>query len=586
MNNRAARYVIGLLCPFFLFVSTSSMAQTPGLPPAAKPGGAIPDLQQNPSAEKFVYPDFVYKNQTTARGEDPNAPRMILHGFKVVGVVERKKLGITQKSIEQIVNDEAARIAPSKKPYGFTINMFEDVADTVTRFYRSKGFFLARAYIPEQTVKNGVVTLRVVETTLGEIAFKGNHLYTNEQLGKPFSGMVGKAIYRNTIESALFTLNDYPGLTAGGIFGPGSKPGTAAMLVDVNETPSSGYVSFDNYGSVYTGENRLRLNYQLNNSLHRAEHMNFDLLTTISAKHSIYGDFDYDEPVFNNKYKTGGGVSVNTFAVGKQLADLNITGTSQIAYGFIGKQMWRKRDSRMFTSLRLSLKKATSKIAGNTDGLDKLTVLKLSNDYSAHTHFLGNAYHELNISLSVGLPSFLGSMDSTGSGTSTRTGGSGAHAGGNFTKITLSYNRLQQLNRLQSILYRFDSQYTSNLLTSLEQFSLGGPDTVRSYPVADALTDRGAFYSVEWIAKSSPDIPRTWLNKLQLSLFVDYATGSTIDPLVNELASVSMGAIGIAAQVEPFNAMTARIDLSLARFGSAPVGDRTLPFYFRLVFPF
>ena len=219
-------------------------------------------------------------------------------------------------------------------------------------------------------------------------------------------------------------------------------------------------------------------------------------------------------------------------------------------------------------------------------GEDKLSVLRLSSNYSALTRFWGAAQHEANVSVSAGLADFLGSMGSDGDGMSNRTGGSGALAGGDFTKLNFSYNRLQHINNLQSVLYRFDSQFTSDLLTSLEQFSLGGPNTVRAFPVAEALVDKALFVSVEWIARASPDIPQTWLNKLQLSVFFDYASGKTVDPLVNELSSLTLAGIGVSAQVEPFNNMIARIDLSLADFGETPSDKQTLPFYFRLEFPF
>ncbi|MCP4488283.1 MAG: ShlB/FhaC/HecB family hemolysin secretion/activation protein, partial [Gammaproteobacteria bacterium] len=45
----------------------------------------------------------------------------------------------------------------------------ETVADRITQFYRQRGFHLAKAYIPKQEARDGVVTLALLLGSLGEV---------------------------------------------------------------------------------------------------------------------------------------------------------------------------------------------------------------------------------------------------------------------------------------------------------------------------------------------------------------------------------------------------------------------------------
>jgi len=53
----------------------------------------------------------------------------------------------------------------------------EKVADLVTTEFRDRGYSLARAYIPAQEIKDGIVEIAVLEGKVGEIIVRGNQNY-------------------------------------------------------------------------------------------------------------------------------------------------------------------------------------------------------------------------------------------------------------------------------------------------------------------------------------------------------------------------------------------------------------------------
>jgi hemolysin activation/secretion protein len=537
--------------------------------------------------EPFVYPDATYPVDLVeeVQPENVDAPRMLVRGFRINGVKSHDKLGITLASIEQLVRTKALALVAEEASQGFSLSMFEAINVAIARYYREKGFFLARAYIPEQKIDNGIVNINIVEGFIDQIVFSGNRLYSEEQVNELFGPLQGEAIFLDNVENAVFIANDYPGMKANVLFGPGLEPGSAAIQVNIKEEISDAYVTFDNYGSTFTGENRLRGNYQFYNLLGLADRLDLNGILTLQPQNSLYYDIAYQQPVLANRYLVGGSYNINKFDVGGDLTDLGINGTSTALRGFMTRIMSRGRTARLTSTVDLSVKEATSRVVSTLNSRDKLAVIGASADYAGTSWSSSRAYQQISAKLSIGLAGFLGSMDNNGDGLSGRRGSIQDRAGGDFTKINIDYLRVSQLTEFQSLLLRFSGQTTPDILTSMEQFSLGGPDTVRAYPVAEALVDKAWLVSAEWRADASPEIPQTWLNKLHFSVFYDYATGTLNEPLTNDFASVSLSGFGFGVQVRPFNKFTAKMQLAFD-LGDEPSENQSMPFYFSLRYDF
>ena len=559
----------------------AAQLQAADLPAGATPGGALPNLDSE-ILEPFVYPDSALPPEPEQiRSTEIDAPRMLVRGFRIRGVKAHEAIGISQASIELLVKTEAQALLAGEASRGFTISMFESITSAIARFYRERGYFLARAFIPAQKVADGIVTINIAEGFIDQIVYRGNQLYSTEQLDALFNPLEGKSVFLDDIEQAVFIANDFPGLQASILFGPGLKPGSSAIQVNLDEQPAKGFISFDNYGSNFTGENRLRGNYQRHNLLGNADRLNMNLIFTLNPQNSLYYDIVYEQPLLDNRYLVGGSYSSNTFDVAGTLADLGINGTSVIVNGYMTRILSRARNERMTTSVDFSMKAAESKVISTVDSRDTLSVFGFIGDYAGTSWSSSNAYQQLNAKLSIGVPDFLGSMDSNGDGLSGRRGNNDVRASGGFTKINFDYLRVQRLTELQRLVYRFSAQLSSDLLTSLEQFSLGGPDTVRAYPVAEALMDQAWLASIEWRANASPEVPQTWFNGLQFSVFFDYAQGTLNDPLTNDIDSVTLSGLGFGIDARPFNRVQARVQLAFD-FGDEPSDSQTLPFYFSL----
>src|SRR3546814_14334310 len=85
---------------------------------------------------------------------------------------------------------------------------------------------------------------------------------------------------------------------------------------------------------------------------------------------------------------------------------------------------------------------------------------------------------------------------------------------------------MHYLTRSQRLDLKLNGQYSDDVLVPMEQFALGGPDSVRAYPISDALGDRGYHVAVEYQVdapgfgdKASPFGGRQWRAGVQFALF-------------------------------------------------------------------
>lgn len=424
---------------------------------------------------------------------------------------------------------------------GLTIGQLQLVADEVTRYYRQKGFFLARAVIPAQEVVDGVVMIRVLEGRLGRVVPEGNESYSDSRLADPFEPYLGQLITVDKIEDSLLTLQDYPGLSAVGVFQPGSDVGTADILVNVSSEDHFGFlVRGDNHGTRFTGEQRLLAEGSWYNPLGYSDLLRLTALQSYEPDNSIFGSLRYELPLWNPRHGVGFEATRNTFDVANlsgAATGNEVGGVSEIGSIFYKHNFVRSREQKIGGKVDLSHKSAETESGGVLGTRDEIAVFGIEGSYeniNSATATITSAYVRLDAGLdgALGVPTAeeLLLPDARPSRTGSEDGNRIA-AGSDFLKLSGGYSWLKSLTVNQTLLLRINGQYTEDLLTSVEEFSIGGPANVRALPSSQFLTDSGAFVSAEWgiRAPGFADKPafanRNWGDLLRFTIFYDYGYG-------------------------------------------------------------
>jgi hemolysin activation/secretion protein len=583
VNSVCLAALIGSCC-------TPVLAQ---VPPGATPGGALPRVEpavQAParSGDLFDIPRVYDRPLGLEEG-----PHIVVKAFKLQGAEDRPAHHVSVAEVQAIL--DAARGAQPAQ--GFSINQLQEAANKVAAYYREHGYILAQAFVPAQKVANGEVTVQVLEGRLADVVVEGNKGYSADTLRRPFNSLVGQPLDKDSIESALLTLTNYPGVTAFGVLGAGHDVGTTNLTLRVQSEDRVRVESvLDNYGTQFAGEYRGQVTMTLNDPLHQADRLKLTGLYARSSgsngnSHGAYGGLDYEIPIFSPNDSLRVVHLTNAYNVGAAAAAVTGSkseGDTRVDELGFRHDFARTRLGSASIGVAFNVKAATFKAPPSVVYDDNLTTARIDAQWERiDTRFRG--VNRVALSYTHGFNGVLGSLDAydpddaAASAHVSRLG-----ASGEFNKVNLQLQRLQRITQYTSVVLRVDGQFTSDPLVSLEQFSMGGPDSVRAYPVAEVLAEKGGIASMELIMGAPGFASRpafgnsTWGQVLQLSLFVDYANGSLNEPLVAAQQSSShLSGAGIGVQFSLPGRVFSRLDVARPLTDREPSNGRDPQYYFR-----
>ena len=491
-------------------------------------------------------------------------PYIVVKEFNMIDAEDYPEHKVSVSEIKSTILDDLLKKQPER---GFSVGELQEVADEVTRYYRTKGLILSTAVVPVQTITDGVVDIQVFIGRLGRVVTEGNKKYDLETLKKPFSKLIGQPVTQHEIEEALLVLTDFAGLSVFGVFRPGIKVGEADIVLKVQQEKSYDVdYRIDTHGLKETGLNRFRTIVHWNNPTGGADKITVTIQQTYNPKMNNFWAIDY-KVYLGRGYTFGTGIFRNFFRIGGDLAANKIAAETINRSFYLEKSFTRGRQRNFSSRLTLTQKKSRTQTQAIQTNIDRLTVLALTMNYDSvdSIHPLrpiyralfkdtpegyGGGLNFLNVTWSRGFNNVLGAMGSSGDqfavGTvaanrSGRRGNSAVEvAEGQFEKVTFSYQRLQLLAKGQSLMFGTEAQWSNDVLSNQELYSIGGPENVRGFPDAQGLFDRAFFFKLEYIlnapfglASQPAFMNRTWGEVLQLSFFYDVATATNNDPLSN-----------------------------------------------------
>jgi hemolysin activation/secretion protein len=233
-----------------------------------------------------------------------------------------------------------------------TLSQLGELATRITEYYQSHGYPLARAIIPAQTIRDGVVNIKVIEARYGKISLD-NHSRVNDPLllSTLFPLQSGQAIGQAALDHALLLLSDIPGVVVAATLKPGETVGTSDLLV--NTTPGqtvAGNVVLDDYGNLYTGRARIGGTMNIINPLHHG-----DVLSVYGLSSGVgmnYGRITYESLLNGQGTRMGGSYSALDYILGDPLASLNAHGTAQVESLWTKHPLVRSRDANLYGQIQ------------------------------------------------------------------------------------------------------------------------------------------------------------------------------------------------------------------------------------------
>jgi hemolysin activation/secretion protein len=389
------------------------------------------------------------------------------------------------------------------------------MATKIADYYRSSGYFVAQAYLPPQDIKDGSVTIAVLEGKYGNVTLRNETNLSDGLAGGLLGGINrGDTIAIEPLENRLLLLSDLPGVKVGSTLVPGDSVGTSDLIVNV--TPGrrvTGSVEFDNAGNRYTGEYRLGATVNFNNLAGLGDVLSIRGLTTGEGLN--YGRASYQLQL--GRATVGVAYSALEYELGKEFAPLQAHGTAQVASVYGSYPLIRSRNTNLYAVAELDYKKFQDKVDVSSSVTDKDILVGVVGLHGNHRDGIGGGgFSTYAINWSSG------DLDIETPG-ARAVDAVTARTNGHYDKIGFSASRLQGITDRVSLYGSIYGQFASKNLDISEKIGLGGAYAVRAYPVGEAYADEGYVASLEaryLLPRFSEQVP----GQMHLVGFVDTGT--------------------------------------------------------------
>ncbi|NBD14588.1 MAG: BamA/TamA family outer membrane protein [Cyanobacteria bacterium] len=415
-------------------------------------------------------------------------------------------------------NQKLQQLVKNWQGQPLTIRNLIQLRSKITDYYIKQGYITSAAYIPEQAIQEGIVTVQVVEGVLGPIQVQGvDNPLTQQSVRAKINRLVEEPLQETALEESLQLLQQDPRFEhVEAELVPTEQDGVSELIVALvpappwelsletnnQQNPDFGEAQA---GLTLTNQNFIGLGDRLEASYTKSEGIN---LWRVS----------YMIPFSGGAQKLAVGYRQNDVAVVKDLGGVEISSVADTFFVGIEQNLIANPSERLSVSLTFDLRDSQTYLDGEPfpfnlgtledDGKSRVRVLRLEGTYLKRGQdftFLGRAQISAGLN---GLNATENDFDFDGS----------------FISWLGSAQYLQQVDENLIILGELATQLTGDALLPLEQLAIGGVDSVRGFERNSRSGDSGLLFSAElqWSVNEAValvpffDLGVVWNNRLDL----------------------------------------------------------------------
>jgi hemolysin activation/secretion protein len=405
--------------------------------------------------------------------------------------------------------------------------------DAVYRIYREAGYEMVAVELPSEIGTNGIVALRVRETTIGSVTVTGNEHYSAEHFRAVLPSLQeNRSPNLAGLARELFLANDHPGYRLALLFTP-DPSGTAHVEIKVKDASAlRAALSADNTGTEATGRSRATLTASHANLWDLGHEATAGYTTSPEAPSRVRQlvlSYQLTLPSSANRLQFGYSYS-NTDA-GRVADVFNVAGQGSTYSVRLQHSLRRTDTARHLIEFGIDDKRYRNTIDffGSNLGVD-VNARPVSFNY-AFSGREGATAASAAIGYTRNLPGGARNDDATyaASRSGARSSWSVWRANAELTSAMTPEWGLRAA---------LEAQYTSTPLISAEQFGLGGARSVRGFQERESSGDRG------WRVTGEVLSPRL-AEQHRLLAFVDAGRHDRLNLLPGEAAGASLVSYGV-----------------------------------------
>lgn len=379
-----------------------------------------------------------------------------------------------------------------------SLSELERAVEQITQAYRAKGYILASALLPPQALKpDQPVQIRILEGVLEQIDIKtkpSDSRTPNSLLERYRNRLTtGKPVTSDDLTTTALLVNELPAIQSRFLLEPGSQPGTTKAVFEVVEgKPYRVSLYSDNYGNYSTGYYRVGAGVELYSPFRLGDQLSLRGQSSTSGDSQSAG-IGWSVPVSSSGTRIALDYAWAGYQLGRGFSSLDAKGDAHsislsviqplIRTGNLYLNAFISGEGRLLDDRITSADQINKRHTAN--GQAGITLYAADN-------LLGGGSTSFNISYTGGSLNF---DDATARANDQSS--RGLHTEGIYHKVSGNLSRTQTLFDTVSLYTAINGQWCDKNLDSVEQISLGGPNSVRSYPVGEASADLGVISTVE-----------------------------------------------------------------------------------------
>ncbi|HBL14855.1 MAG TPA: hemolysin activation/secretion protein [Cyanobacteria bacterium UBA11162] len=427
-----------------------------------------------------------------------------------------------------------------------------EAQDAITQFYQDRGYLNSGAFIPPQTLQNGVVTIEVIEGEVEAIEVTGTRRLKPSYIRSRLALATQAPLNQERLLTALQLLQLDPLIeNLSAELAAGSRPGLSQLEIKVQEADAfSSQLTLDNQRSPSVGSIRRQLQLTHGNLLGFGDR--FNLTYSNTDGNNTLDDISYTLPINPRNRTLSLSYSRSQSNIIEEPFDrLNIESKSrsyELTYRHPLKQTPTVEFALGLTASRQETETSLLDMpfplsaGANDNGETKISALRFFQEYTQRSN--RNVF-ALRSQFTLGINAFNATINSNAPD----------------SEFFAWRGQAQYLHLLAPdtiLVLRSDLQLADQALVPLEQFSVGGQLTVRGYRQDTLLADNGLFASAElrFPILRIPD----WKMLVQVTPFFDFGTVWNSSNSDTDIETSTLSSVGLGLRFLLGNNFNARLD--------------------------
>jgi hemolysin activation/secretion protein len=450
----------------------SAAAQTPPLPDA----GRIQEQLRPPEPPRKPAPAQIRIQPPAGEARAQTAPFYVA-SFRVRGATL-----FPEADLQRILGEPRREM---------TLAELQTFADQLSEHYRRKGYIVARALIPPQEVRDGVVEVRVVEGRYERIEISNASEMSETRIRNTVSALREDAVVHGpTLERSVLLLSDLAGIQPKATLEPAAQPGYTNLMMEIAPTrPYDFDATVDNGGSRVTGRYRLTAGAAWNSPLQIGDRATLRYVTSGERLNSLR--LGYDAPIGASGLRANAFGAYTPYELGEQFSNLDASGWSRNLGAGLAYPVIRSTDMNLRAQAGVEHRALTDRIGSFAiENHKRLAILQWGATGDLRDGLFGGAISAFQALVSNGKLNLR-------SATLIADDQATAKAEGNFYKLVLGFQRQQRVTEALRLTLNYTGQFAGDNLDSSEKFSVGGLTGVRAYPAGEAAGDDVHFAQAE-----------------------------------------------------------------------------------------